>query len=149
MADGVGDDVLPAAADTSDGDIGDTLPVPSTLDSPEPSPAPADADPATDEACGGPPTAQDEPAAQVPPSAATPDAPVTTEGPVTTEARRRGSRREAAADEAPSGETNAPQADEANPTPAAPKEAAKPARRNGRPSVPSWDDVMFGAKPRD
>jgi DUF3071 family protein len=27
--------------------------------------------------------------------------------------------------------------------------AARPARRSGRPSVPSWDDVMFGAKPRD
>ncbi|HEY7723372.1 MAG TPA: septation protein SepH [Pedococcus sp.] len=26
---------------------------------------------------------------------------------------------------------------------------ARPARRSGRPSVPSWDDVMFGAKPRD
>ena len=25
---------------------------------------------------------------------------------------------------------------------------SRPARRNGRPSVPSWDDVMFGAKPR-
>jgi hypothetical protein len=140
-ADGVGDDVLPAAADTDDGDTGDTLPVPSTLDSPEPSPAPADADPAADEAGGGAPTAQDEPAGQVPPSAA--DEPVTTEGLVTTEAPA-----DEAADEAP-GETDGPPADEANPTPAAPKEAAKPARRNGRPSVPSWDDVMFGAKPRD
>jgi hypothetical protein len=54
-----------------------------------------------------------------------------------------------AADEAPAGETKPPEADEAKPAPAAPKEAAKPARRNGRPSVPSWDDVMFGAKPRD
>ena len=29
---------------------------------------------------------------------------------------------------------------------AKPKPAA-PARRNGRPSVPSWDDIMFGARP--
>lgn len=133
VADGVGDDVLPSAADTSDGDTGDTLPLPSTLDSPEPSPAPADAAPA-DEARGGVPTAQDEPAADEPPAAATPEEPVTTEAP---------------AGEAPAEETKAPQADEAKPTPAAPKEAAKPPRRNGRPSVPSWDDVMFGAKPRD
>ena len=133
-ADGVGDDVLPAAADTSDGDTGDTMAVPSTLDSPEPSPAPADADPATDEGGGGAPTAQDEPAAHVPPPAATSEAPVTTEAP---------------AGEAPAGETNAPHADEPTPTPPAPKEAPKPARRTGRPSVPSWDDVMFGAKPRD
>ena len=145
-ADGVGDDVLPAAADTDDGDTGDTLPVPSTLDSPEPSPAPADADPATDEAGGGAPISQDEPAGQVPPSAA--DEPVTTEGLVTTEAPATEAPADAAADEA-TGEADGPPADEANPTPAAPKEAAKPARRNGRPSVPSWDDVMFGAKPRD
>ena len=134
VADGVGDDVT-----------GDTLPVPSTLDSPEPGPAPADADPATDDADGGVPTAQDEPAAHVPPSAAAPEVPVTTD--------------EASTDEAP---TDLPppgaapavapapaEADEAKPAPAAPKETAKPARRNGRPSVPSWDDVMFGAKPRD
>lgn len=135
VADGVGDDVLPSAADTSDGDTsdGDTLPLPSTLDSPEPSPAPADAAPA-DEARGGVPTAQDEPAADEPPAAATPEQPVTTDAPT---------------GEAPADETKAPQADEAKPTPAAPKEAAKPPRRNGRPSVPSWDDVMFGAKPRD
>ena len=133
VADGVGDDVLPSAADTSDGDTSDTLPLPSTLDSPEPSPAPADAAPA-DEAGGGVPTAQDELVADEPPTAATPEEPVTAEAP---------------ADEAPTGETKAPQAGEAKPTPAAPKEAAKPARRNGRPSVPSWDDVMFGAKPRD
>jgi hypothetical protein len=25
----------------------------------------------------------------------------------------------------------------------------RPAKKNGRPSVPSWDDVMFGARPRD
>lgn len=133
VADGVGDDVLPSAADTNDGDTSDTLPLPSTLDSPEPSPAPADAAPA-DEARGGVPTAQDEPAADEPPAAATPEETVTTDAP---------------ADEAPTDETKAPQAGGAKPTPAAPKEAAKPARRNGRPSVPSWDDVMFGAKPRD
>lgn len=133
VADGVGDDVLPSAADTNDGDTSDTPPLPSTLDSPEPSPAPADAAPA-DEARGGVPTAQDEPAADEPPAAATPEEPVTTEAPT---------------GEAPADETKAPQADEAKPTPAAPKEAAKPPRRNGRPSVPSWDDVMFGAKPRD
>lgn len=133
VADGVGDDVLPSAADTNDGDTSDTLPLPSTLDSPEPSPAPADAAPA-DEAGGGGPTAQDELVADEPPTAATPEEPVTTEAP---------------ADEAPADETKAPQAGEAKPTPAAPKEAAKPARRNGRPSVPSWDDVMFGARPRD
>ena len=138
VADGVGDDVLPSAADTSDGDTGDTLPLPSTLDSPEPSPAPADAAPA-DEARGGVPTAQDEPAADEPPAAATPEQPVTTDAPAG----------EAPTGEAPADETKAPQADEAKPTPAAPKEAAKPPRRNGRPSVPSWDDVMFGAKPRD
>lgn len=141
VADGVGDDVLPSAADTSDGETGDTsdtLPLPSTLDSPEPSPAPADAAPA-DEARGGVPTAQDEPAADEPPAAATPEEPVTTEAPTG----------EAPAGEAPAEETKAPQAGEAKPTPAAPKEAAKPPRRNGRPSVPSWDDVMFGAKPRD
>lgn len=143
VADGVGDDVLPSAADTSDGDTGDTLPLPSTLDSPEPSPAPADAAPA-DEARGGVPTAQDEPAADEPPAAATPEEPVTTEAP-TGEAPTG----EAPAGEAPAEETKAPQAGEAKPTPAAPKEAAKPPRRNGRPSVPSWDDVMFGAKPRD
>jgi hypothetical protein len=28
-------------------------------------------------------------------------------------------------------------------------ERPTPRRRAGRPSVPSWDDVMFGAKPRD
>lgn len=138
VADGVGDDVLPSAADTSDGDTGDTRPLPSTLDSPEPSPAPADAAPA-DEARGGVPTAQDEPAADEPPAAATPEQPVTTDAPAG----------EAPTGEAPAEETKAPQADEAKPTPAAPKEAAKPPRRNGRPSVPSWDDVMFGAKPRD
>lgn len=143
VADGVGDDVLPSAADTSDGDTSDTLPLPSTLDSPEPSPAPADAAPA-DEARGGVPTAQDEPAADEPPAAATPEEPVTTEAP-TGEAPTG----EAPAGEAPAEETKAPQAGEAKPTPAAPKEAAKPPRRNGRPSVPSWDDVMFGAKPRD
>lgn len=146
VADGVGDDVLPSAADTSDGETGDTsdtLPLPSTLDSPEPSPAPADAAPA-DEARGGVPTAQDEPAADEPPAAATPEEPVTTEAP-TGEAPTG----EAPAGEAPAEETKAPQAGEAKPTPAAPKEAAKPPRRNGRPSVPSWDDVMFGAKPRD
>lgn len=141
VADGVGDDVLPSAADTSDGETGDTsdtLPLPSTLDSPEPSPAPAEAAPA-DEARGSVPTAQDEPVADEPPTAATPEEPVTTEAPTD----------EAPTDEAPADETKAPQADEAKPTPAAPKEAAKPPRRNGRPSVPSWDDVMFGAKPRD
>jgi hypothetical protein len=26
---------------------------------------------------------------------------------------------------------------------------ARPAKKSGRPSVPSWDDVMFGARPRD
>lgn len=26
---------------------------------------------------------------------------------------------------------------------------ARPARKKGRPSVPSWDDVVFGARPRD
>lgn len=140
VADGVGDDVLPAAADTGDGDTGDTLPVPSTLDSPEPGPAPADADPATDEADGGVPTAQDEPAAHVPPSAAAPEVPVTTDEASTVEAPTV---------EAAEVETEAAEADEAKPAPAAPKETAKPARRNGRPSVPSWDDVMFGAKPRD
>lgn len=138
VADGVGDDVLPSAADTNDGDTSDTLPLPSTLDSPEPSPAPASAAPA-DEAGGGVPTAQDESAADEPPTAATPEEPVTTEPPTD----------EAPTDEAPADETKAPQAGEAKPTPAAPREAAKPARRNGRPSVPSWDDVMFGAKPRD
>lgn len=138
VADGVGDDVLPSAADTNDGDTSDTLPLPSTLDSPEPSPAPADAAPA-DEARGGVPTAQDEPAADEPPAAATPEQPVTTDAPAG----------EAPTGEAPADETKAPQADEAKPTPAAPKEAARPPRRNGRPSVPSWDDVMFGAKPRD
>jgi hypothetical protein len=25
----------------------------------------------------------------------------------------------------------------------------RPAKKSGRPSVPSWDDVMFGARPRD
>jgi hypothetical protein len=30
-----------------------------------------------------------------------------------------------------------------------PEERPRPAKRNGRPSVPSWDDVMFGARPRD
>lgn len=138
VADGVGDDVLPSAADTNDGDTSDTLPLPSTLDSPEPSPAPAGAAPA-DEARGGVPTAQDELVADEPPAAATPEEPVTTEAPADA----------APSGEAPADETKAPQADEAKPTPAAPKEAAKPPRRNGRPSVPSWDDVMFGAKPRD
>lgn len=138
VADGVGDDVLPSAADTNDGDTSDTLPLPSTLDSPEPSPAPADAAPA-DEARGGVPTAQDEPAADEPPAAATPEETVTTDAPAG----------EAPTGEAPTDETKAPQAGGAKPTPAAPKEAARPARRNGRPSVPSWDDVMFGAKPRD
>ena len=28
-----------------------------------------------------------------------------------------------------------------------PSRAGAPARRNGRPSVPSWDDIMFGARP--
>jgi hypothetical protein len=28
-------------------------------------------------------------------------------------------------------------------------EKARPARKKGRPSVPSWDDVVFGARPRD
>ena len=153
-ADGVGDDVLPAAADTGVGDTtdgdtgvgdtGDTLPVPSTLDSPVAAPAPADADPATDDADEDIPTGQDQPGVPVPPAAATRAEPVTTEGSVTTEAPA-----DEAADEAPAGETKPPEADEAKPAPAAPKEAAKPARRNGRPSVPSWDDVMFGAKPRD
>ena len=32
---------------------------------------------------------------------------------------------------------------EAEPTP------ARPTRKKGRPSVPSWDDVVFGARPRD
>lgn len=143
VADGVGDDVLPSAADTNDGDTNDTsdtsdtLPLPSTLASPEPSPAPADAAPA-DEARAGVPTAQDELVADEPPAAATPEEPVTTEAP-TGEAPTG----------APADETKAPQAGEAKPAPAAPKEAAKPPRRNGRPSVPSWDDVMFGAKPRD
>ena len=154
VADGVGDDVLPAAADTTDGDTGvgdtgDTLPVPSTLDSPVAAPAPADADPAdadpaTDDADEDIPTGQDQPGVPVPPAAASRAEPVTTEGSVTTEAPA-----DEAADEAPAGETKPPEADEAKPAPAAPKEAAKPARRNGRPSVPSWDDVMFGAKPRD
>ena len=27
------------------------------------------------------------------------------------------------------------------------EEPARPTRRNGRPSVPSWDDIMFGARP--
>ena len=124
VADGVGDDVLPAAADTGDGDTGDTLPVPSTLDSPEPGPAPADADPATDDADGGVPTAQDEPAAHVPPSAAAPEVPVTTDEASTVEAPTV---------EAAEVETEAAEADEAKPAPAAPKETAKPARRSGRP----------------
>jgi hypothetical protein len=33
--------------------------------------------------------------------------------------------------------------------PAAAPERPRPTKRSGRPSVPSWDDVMFGAKPRD
>lgn len=146
VADGVGDDVLPSAADTgdtNDGDTSDTLPLPGTLDSPEPSPGPADAAPA-DEVGGGVPTAQDELVADEPPTAATPEETVTTEAPADEAPTG-----EAPADEAPADETKAPQAGEAKPTPAAPREAAKPARRNGRPSVPSWDDVMFGAKPRD
>lgn len=32
---------------------------------------------------------------------------------------------------------------------AAPRTGATPARKSARRSVPSWDDVMFGAKPRD
>jgi hypothetical protein len=39
----------------------------------------------------------------------------------------------------------------ATPTPPAREGAAtkRPAKKNGRRSVPSWDDVMFGAKPQD
>lgn len=37
------------------------------------------------------------------------------------------------------------EAAEARPKP----EPARPARKKGRPSVPSWDDVVFGARPRD
>ncbi|HEV7172936.1 septation protein SepH [Pedococcus sp.] len=39
----------------------------------------------------------------------------------------------------------------ASPTPPARQGAAtkRPAKKNGRRSVPSWDDVMFGAKPQD
>jgi hypothetical protein len=33
------------------------------------------------------------------------------------------------------------------PRPAPAKAAPAPPRRNGRPSVPSWDDIMFGARP--
>ncbi|WP_270889162.1 septation protein SepH [Pedococcus sp. 5OH_020] len=29
------------------------------------------------------------------------------------------------------------------------RDSLRPAKKNGRRSVPSWDDVMFGAKPRD
>ncbi len=36
-----------------------------------------------------------------------------------------------------------------HPAPERPPAGARTARRTGRPSVPSWDDVMFGAKPRD
>ena len=49
----------------------------------------------------------------------------------------------------PEAETGPEPEDEAVPEPKAeakPKPAA-PARRNGRPSVPSWDDIMFGARP--
>lgn len=47
---------------------------------------------------------------------------------------------EPVADDAPNGESAGP------PEPAVRRPAA---RRNGRPSVPSWDDIMFGAPRRD
>jgi hypothetical protein len=45
------------------------------------------------------------------------------------------------ADPEPAGEDDRPE-------PATP-ERPRAAKKNGRPSVPSWDDVMFGARPRD
>lgn len=38
---------------------------------------------------------------------------------------------------------------DAEPEPERKASGARTGRRSGRPSVPSWDDVMFGAKPRD
>ena len=47
----------------------------------------------------------------------------------------------------PAAETPSP---EPAPAPAPAPEPARPTpRKKGRPSVPSWDDVVFGAKPRD
>jgi hypothetical protein len=50
-------------------------------------------------------------------------------------------------DDLEAGDHDEPAADD-EPTPAAPA-PQRSTRRNGRPSVPSWDDVMFGARPRD
>ena len=48
------------------------------------------------------------------------------------------------------GDTDEPaQAPAPEPEPAPSPGPARPARKKGRPSVPSWDDVVFGAKPRD
>ena len=48
------------------------------------------------------------------------------------------------------GDTDEPaEAQAPAPEPAPSPGPARPARKKGRPSVPSWDDVVFGAKPRD
>jgi hypothetical protein len=42
-----------------------------------------------------------------------------------------------------------PAAEDDGREPAAQQQKPRPAKKNSRPSVPSWDDVMFGARPRD
>jgi hypothetical protein len=50
----------------------------------------------------------------------------------------------------PEAATSAPSPAATPPPPAREGAATKrPAKKNGRRSVPSWDDVMFGAKPQE
>lgn len=125
----------------------------------EPAPvAPAEAEP---EPASGPQarTPAPEPAVEAAPEAAVGGEPEVAAGArddgefvpqVAPRPLRRGARRGGAADSVgddvlPSATTADDAADDDQPD----AEPARPARKSGRPSVPSWDDVMFGAKNRD
>ena len=124
----VGDDVMPAAED----DGADVTP-----SEPDVEPEPADAvsaEPEPEASEPEPEASEPEPAeavqqavsetAEVQPEASEPTEPV----------------REKAVEQP---EPEQPEPEQPRPGP------ARPARKKGRPSVPSWDDVVFGARPRD
>lgn len=135
----VGDDVLPAAhpaAETPAGDEGAAAPEAKAQAQPDaPVEPPAQPEAGLEAGVEAPAEPEEQNQADAGPQARVEPEPEAQAGPEDTSDSGR--------EPQPETEREAEAAQEPQPGP------ARPARKKGRPSVPSWDDVVFGARPRD
>ncbi|TQJ50444.1 septation protein SepH [Phycicoccus sp. SLBN-51] len=151
----VGDDVMPAAEHdrpaTNEPEVepeAEPEPEPAVASQPEPE-AKSKPEPQAEVDVEPQPEAEAEPKAKVeaePKPEPQPEAKVEPE-------KNEVEAQETEAQETEAQETEAPRAESGEGEKAEPEQPkpgpARPSRKKGRPSVPSWDDVVFGARPRD